>query len=74
MDKTGSETAHEEMMCLVLGDSLQDGTVAKMANDLYCGGNIIDELFSNLQARKSVISVYHRLKQLSTSVQQLLWD
>ena len=47
MGMPGSETALEEMMCRVLGDSLQDGTVAKLADDLYCGVNIIDNLFSN---------------------------
>ena len=30
----GSETATEEIMCRVLGDSLQDGTVALLADDI----------------------------------------
>ena len=30
MGMPGSETALEEMMCLVLGDNLQDGTVPKL--------------------------------------------
>ena len=34
-----SETALEELMCRVLGDLLQEGVVAKLADDLYCGGN-----------------------------------
>ena len=34
----GSETALEELMSHVLGD-LQEGCVAKIANNLYCGGN-----------------------------------
>ena len=47
MGMPGSETALEEMMCRVLGDSLQDGTVTKLADDLCCDGNTIAELFSN---------------------------
>ena len=33
-----SETALEELMCRVLGDLLE-GVVAKIADDLYCGGD-----------------------------------
>ena len=47
MGMPGSETALEEMMCRVLGDCLQDGIVAKLADDLYCGGNTLDELITN---------------------------
>ena len=39
---TGSETALEELMCL-----LQEGVVAKIADDLYCGGNSYEELENN---------------------------
>ena len=34
-------------MCHVLGDLLQEGCVAKIADDLYCGGNSHQELLSN---------------------------
>ena len=47
MGMPGSETALEELMCRVLGDLLEKGVVAKMADDLYCGGNTIDELYNN---------------------------
>ena len=47
MGMPGSEAALQEMMCRVLGYSLQDGTIAKLANDLYRGRNTIDEIFSN---------------------------
>ncbi len=47
MGMPGSETALEELMCRVLGDCLQDGCVAKLADDLYCGGNTPEELISN---------------------------
>ena len=46
MGMPGSETALEELMCRVLGDQLQDGLVAKLADDLYCGGNFPKELLS----------------------------
>ena len=47
MGMPGSETALEELMCRVLGDCLQDGCVAKLADDLYCGGETIKELVQN---------------------------
>ena len=49
MGMPGSETALEELMCRVLGDCIQDGIVSKLADDLYCGGNTLDELLSNWQ-------------------------
>ena len=47
MGMPGSETTLEELMFRVLGSCIQDGTVAKLADDLYCGGNTLDELLSN---------------------------
>lgn len=47
MGMPGSETALEELMCRVLGDLLQDGIVAKIADDLYCGGDTPTELLQN---------------------------
>ena len=47
MGMPGSETALEELMCRVLGDLLQDGIVAKLADDLYCGGSTPEELLTN---------------------------
>ena len=47
MGMPGSETALEEMMSRVLGDFIQEGFVAKLADDLYCGGNTPEELLSN---------------------------
>lgn len=47
MGMPGSETALEELMCRVLGDLLQAGVVAKLADDLYCGGNSPEELLDN---------------------------
>lgn len=34
-------------MCLVLGDFLQEGCTAKLADDLYCGGDTLQEVISN---------------------------
>ena len=56
MSMSGSETAIEEPMCRVLGDFLHEGFVAKLADDLYRGGNVPEELLNNwlrvLQALK----------------------
>ena len=37
MGMPGSETALEELLCRVLGDLLEEGVVAKLADDIYCG-------------------------------------
>ena len=34
-------------MFRVLGNCIQDGIVAKLADDLYCSGNTLDELLCN---------------------------
>lgn len=47
MGMPGSETALEELMCRVLGDCLQDGIVAKLADDLYCGADSPEQLLDN---------------------------
>ena len=47
MGMPGSETALEEMMCRVLGDFIQEGFVAKLADDLYCGGDSPEALLTN---------------------------
>ena len=50
MGMPGSETALEELMCRVLGDFVETGGVAKIADDLYCGGESIEELLSIWEA------------------------
>ena len=47
MGMPGSETCLEELMCRVLGDLIQDGGVAKIADDLYCGGDTAEEALIN---------------------------
>ena len=70
MGMPGSETALEELLSRILGDLIQDGIVAKVADDLYCGGDTPNELFQNwervlqklsenrlvLSARKTIIA------------------
>lgn len=82
MGMPGSETALEELMCRVLGDLLQDGCVAKIADDLFCGGNSPEELLANwrnvlvaldkcdlrLSAKKTFIS------PVSTTILGWIWS
>ena len=49
MGMLGSETALEELVCRVLGNLLEEGVVAKIADDLYCGGNTPQDLLQNWQ-------------------------
>jgi hypothetical protein len=49
MGMPGSETVLEELLCLCLGSLIQEGSVAKLADDLYCGGNTPKELSNNWQ-------------------------
>ena len=48
MGMPGSETFLEELMSRVLGDLIQEGCVAKIADDLYVGGNSPIEVLDNL--------------------------
>ncbi|KAJ8021084.1 hypothetical protein HOLleu_40853 [Holothuria leucospilota] len=56
MGVPGSETALEELMCRVLGDLLVEGQVTKIADDLYCGGNSIDEVLVTWRKALSALS------------------
>ena len=47
MGVLGSETCLEELLSIVLGELIQEGVVTKLADDLYCGGNSVDELYHN---------------------------
>ena len=59
MGMPGSETALEELMFRVLGNCIQDGIVAKLADDLYCGGNTLDELLSNWKRVLDVLQKFN---------------
>ena len=70
MGLPGTETALEELTCLVLGDLVMRGIVAKVADDLFIGGATEAELLDNfrlvlqrlhenglkLSARKTIIA------------------
>ena len=57
MGMPGSETGLEELLCRVLGDVLAEGIVAKIADDLFCGGNTPEELLHNWT---KVLQALHR--------------
>ena len=65
MGMPGSETALEELMSRVLGDLIQEGIVAKLADDLYCGGNTPEELVTNW--RKVLTALHHSDLHLAAS-------
>lgn len=44
MGMPGSETALEELTCRVFGELLEQGQVAKVADDLYCGADTLEGL------------------------------
>ena len=47
MGMPGSETALEQMMSLVIGDLLAEGVMAKVADDLFVGGETPEQLLNN---------------------------
>ena len=47
MGMPGSETCLEELMCRVLGELIEEGCVAKIADDLYIGGDTTSDLLNN---------------------------
>ncbi|CAC5394097.1 unnamed protein product [Mytilus coruscus] len=66
MGMPGSETGLEELTCRVLGHLVQEGVVAKIADDLYCGGNSPEELLTNWERElRSFRASPHRIATLS---------
>ena len=49
MGLPGVEVALEELTCLILGDLVQLGVVAKVADDIYIGAETVSELAENLK-------------------------
>jgi predicted aspartyl protease len=49
MGLPGVEVALEELTCLLLGDLVAQGKVAKLADDLYIGGETPEELLKNFE-------------------------
>ena len=69
MGMPGSKTALEEMMRRVLGDLLQDESVAKIADDLYCSGNTSTDLLCMwLKALKQLDKCNLRLSPTKTVI------
>ena len=46
MGMPGSETVLEELMSRVLGELIMEGCALKIADDLYCGGDSVDDALS----------------------------
>ena len=76
----GSSETLEELLCTVIGHLVQDGCAAKIADDLYIGGQSVDELIQNW---RRVLEIMHqnglKLKPSKTVVapthtQILGWD
>ena len=63
MGMPGSETALEELMCRILGDFIEEGCVAKIADDLYCGADTPEELLANW--RRVLAAMYNNNLKLS---------
>ena len=57
MGMPGTETALEEMMCRILGDLITEGSVTKIADDLYVGGPTPDDV---INAWRKVLSALSR--------------
>ena len=57
MGMPGSEMALKELLCMVLGDLIQEGIVTELADDLYCGGNSPEALINNW---KRVLKALHK--------------
>ena len=47
MGMPGYEITLEELMCCVLGHLVQEDIICKLADDLFCGGNSLQELLHN---------------------------
>lgn len=56
MGMLGSETALEELTCRVFGDLPEQGLVAKVVSDLYCGADSLEDL---LAVWRRVLTVLH---------------
>ena len=65
MDMPGSETHLEELMSRLLGDLIQEGCVAKLADDLCVGGNTPDEVLHNWN--RVLVALRHNNLRLSAT-------
>ena len=65
MGMPGSECALEEVMCRVLGDMIQDGKAAKIADNLYVGASTLEGLCQNWT--ELLTALHHNNLHLSAS-------
>ena len=56
MGMPGSETALEQMMSMVIGDLLTEGVMAKVADDLFVGGETPEHLLNNYSRMLAALS------------------
>ena len=59
------QTTLDELMCRVLGDFFHKGVVAKIADNLFVGGNTTDELYINWE--KVLIALHGNNLRLSAA-------
>ncbi len=53
----GSGTVLEELTCHIIGELLQQGQVTKVADDLYCGADTLEDLLAGLSGPPGIRSV-----------------
>ena len=56
MGLPGTEVALEELTSLLFGHMVKEGCVAKLADDLFIGGNTLEELYNNFER---VLKILH---------------
>ena len=47
MGMPGTETALKEMLSRILGELMASGKITKIADDIYCGGDTVEEVKEN---------------------------
>ena len=51
--------ALEELMCRIMGSLVMEGSMAKIADDMYIGGNLIPKLADNWERFLSLLVEYN---------------
>ena len=82
MGMPGSETALEQMMSLVIGDLVTDGVMAKVADDLFVGGETPEQLLDNYSRMLSALAKANlglspkktEIAPLSTTILGWIWS
>ena len=82
MGMPGSETALEQMMSMVVGDLVAEGVMAKIADDLFVGGETPEQLLYNYSRMLSALDKANlglspsktQIAPLSTTVLGWIWS